>query len=83
MAEEMTAREAVYQAVAEAMKVDVSTLTDETQPIADLKATSVDFVHITKFVEDAFDASVPFMKFRRNKTMGEMVEFIEEIVGEE
>lgn len=78
-----TIRETVYEAIANAMKVDVNTLTDDTNVAAELGATSVDFVHVLSAIEAAHELTVPFMKLRRNKTIGEMVEFVEELAEEQ
>ncbi|HXK77615.1 MAG TPA: acyl carrier protein [Oscillospiraceae bacterium] len=69
----------IYAAVAKTMNVDVNTLTDETQPIADLGAKSVNFVHIVSAIEDESGLEVPFMQLRRQKTIAEMINFAVEL----
>ena len=78
----MDTRETLINAIAEALGKDASEINDDTNITTDFAATSVDFVHITKALEEAFDMTVPFMKFRRNKTVAEMVDYLEELLEE-
>ena len=38
---------------------------------------------MTTFLEDEFDIEVPYMQFKRNKTIGEAAEFVTELLEEE
>ena len=76
----MDIRETLVTAIAEALGKDAAEIGDDTNITADFAATSVDFVHITKALEKAFDATVPFMKFRRNKTIADMVAYLEDLL---
>ena len=38
---------------------------------------------MTTFLEDEFDIEVPYMQFKRNKTVGEAAEFVTELLEEE
>lgn len=78
----MDIRETLVNVIAEALGKDAAEISDDTNITADFGATSVDFVHVTKALEEAFDMTVPFMKFRRNKTVAEMVEYLEELIEE-
>ena len=78
----MDIRETLVTAIAEALGKDAAEITDDTNITADFAATSVDFVHITKALEKAFDMTVPFMKFRRNKTIADMVSDATVAIGE-
>ena len=78
----MDTRETLINAIAEALGKDAGEINDDTNITTDFAATSVDFVHITKALEEAFDMTVPFMKFRRNKTVAEMVDYLEELLEE-
>jgi acyl carrier protein len=51
-------------------------LDGDTQIIADLGAKSVDFVRIISVLEDEFELEIPFMEFRRKKTIGEAIDYI-------
>ena len=57
--------------------VDPSTLTDDTT-FASLDAN---FVHISAALEDEYEVEVPFMQFRRNKTLGEAADYVAELLG--
>ena len=69
-------REKVYAAVSEAMNTPREDLTDATEIIADLGAKSANLVRIIAVLEDEFDLEIPFMQFRRKKTMGEAIEYV-------
>ncbi len=69
-------RSTMYEAVSSAMDKPVEELADDTQLIADLGAKSVNFVRIISVLEDEFDLEIPFMEFRRKKTLGEAIDYI-------
>jgi acyl carrier protein len=50
---------------------------------SDMNAKSTHYSQITTHLEDAFDIEVPFMQFRRCKTLGEAAEFVEELIEEQ
>ena len=66
----------VYAAISAAMNKSAEELSDDTQLIADLGAKSVNFVRIISALEDEFDLEIPFMEFRRKKTIGEAIDYI-------
>jgi len=37
---------------------------------------------MTTYLEDEFDMEVPYMQFKRNKTVGEAAEFVAELLDE-
>jgi Acyl carrier protein len=76
---EQRVREVLYDTISKTMNVDKSTLTDATQPIKDLDTKSVNFVHIISTLEDEFELQVDFMPFRKQKTIGEMIEFMKDL----
>ena len=65
-----------YSAVSATMGVAVEELSDSTELIADLGAKSVNFVRIIATLEDEFELEIPFMEFRRKKTIGEAIDFV-------
>jgi acyl carrier protein len=69
-------RSAFLKAISETMKTPLAELNDNTQLIADLGAKSVDFVRIIGALEDELDQEIPFMEFRRKKTIGEAIEYL-------
>jgi len=66
----------MYSAVSATMGVAVEELSDGTELIADLGAKSVNFVRIIATLEDEFELEIPFMEFRRKKTIGEAIDFV-------
>jgi len=49
----------------------------------DLNAKSVHISQITTFLEDAYDIEVPYMQFRRKKTIGEAADYICDLLENE
>jgi acyl carrier protein len=69
-------RSAVYSAIATTMSRPLEELTDSTQLIADLGAKSVNLVRIISALEEEFDLEIPFMEFRRRKSIGEAIDYV-------
>lgn len=61
--------------------VDSSTLNGDTA-FADMSAKSVHYSQITTFLEDAFDIEVPYMNFKRCKTLGEAAQYVAGLMDE-
>lgn len=74
-------RQTLFSAVAANMKVPAEKLTDDTELIKDLGAKSADFVRIIGDLEDEYDFALPFMEFRRKKTLGDCVDFAVSVFG--
>jgi len=68
-------RQTLFSAVSENLKVPLSSLDDGTELIKDLGAKSADFVRIIGDLEDTYEFALPFMEFRRKKTLGDCVDF--------
>ena len=47
--------------------------------VEDLNAKSVHYSQITTYLEDKFDVEIPYMTFRRKKTVGEAVDYVLEL----
>lgn len=58
-------------------------LTEDMRFVEDLNAKSVHYSQITTYLEDAFDAEVPYMNFRRQKTIGEAVDYVVDLLERE
>lgn len=56
-------------------------ITDDTT-FEELHAKSVQISQITTYLEDEFDIEIPYMKFRRKKTVGEAVDYVVELLDE-
>jgi acyl carrier protein len=69
-------RTALYAAVSQTMNKPIAELNDGTELIKDLGAKSVNFVRMIGALEDEFDLEIPFMEFRRKKTIGEAIDYI-------
>jgi acyl carrier protein len=74
--------EKMVQRTAEIFKKTPEELNGETRFVDDLKAKSVNYVQIITIIMDAFDVEIPFMEFRRKKTLGEAAEYVAHLLGE-
>ncbi len=73
--------EKIVQRAAEIFKKSPGELTGETRFVDDLKAKSVNYVQIITIIMDTFDVEIPFMEFRRKKTLGEAAEYVAQLCG--
>lgn len=55
-------------------------MTEDLRFVEDLNAKSVHYSQITTFLEDEFDVEIPYMTFRRKKTIGEAIEYVYDLV---
>lgn len=70
----------VVEAVARIFRKDVSELTPGIRFLEDLQAKSINIVELVAVLQDHFQIEIPMMKVRRQKTIGEAVEFIAGLV---
>jgi len=61
-------------------KVPADSLSAKARFVKDLKAKSVNYVQIISVLEEEFDATIPFMDFRRRKTIGEAADFVSGLI---
>ncbi len=61
--------------------VDPSEMNEDTE-FASFNPKSTHFSQMTTFLEDAFDVEVPYMNFKRCKTLGEAADFVAELLDE-
>ncbi len=73
--------EKIIQRAAVAFKKSPSELSADTKFVEDLKAKSVNYVQIITVIMDEFDVEIPFMEFRRKKTLGEAAQFVAGLLG--
>ena len=77
--------EEIFNALAERAAyiwgVDVSEITEDTT-FDEHDTKSVQVSQMTTYLEDEFDIEVPYMQFRRNKTIGEAVQFVADLMEE-
>ncbi len=70
--------EKVSSALADQFSVDVSEITMDTNIMEDLEADSLDLVDLVMALEDEFDIEFPEDKIDNFKTVGDVVNYIEE-----
>ncbi len=63
--------------LAEQLDVDEDSLTLDTDIAKDLNADSLDVVEILMSIEDTFDVEIPDEEIENIKTIGDLVEYIE------
>lgn len=61
--------------------VEESELSDNTL-FADMNAKSTHYSQITTYLEDEFDIEVPYMGFKRCKSLGEAADYIVDLLEE-
>ena len=76
-------REKLVDRAAKLLGKNPADITDEMTLEGDLGLKSTQITQITTFLEDEFDAEVPFMNFRRQKTIGACVAFVADILENE
>jgi acyl carrier protein len=80
----MNQRDEIYEKLVERaaplFSKEISEMTEEMRFIEDLNAKSVHYSQITTYLEDKFDVEIPYMNFRRKKTIGEAVDYVLELV---
>lgn len=76
-------REKLVARAAGLLGKDPASITDEMTLEGDLGLKSTQITQITTYLEDEFDAEVPFMNFRRQKTIGACVDFVVDILENE
>lgn len=55
---------------------------NEDTEFASMKPKSVHYSQMTTFLEDEFDAEVPYLNFKRCKTFGEAADYVAELLDE-
>lgn len=70
--------EKMKQILAEQLDADIEKITMETNIADDLGADSLDVVEMLMAIEDEFDIEIPDDKVETLKTVGQVVEYIQE-----
>lgn len=60
--------------------VDIDTLGEDTRLAEDLQCKSVNYVQLSTYLEDEYDVEVPYMAFKRNKTIGDIAEYMMDLL---
>lgn len=74
--------EKMIERAAQIFKKAPGELSGDTKFVDDLKAKSVNYVQIITILADTFDVDIPFMEFRRKKTLGEAAAYVAGLLGE-
>ncbi|MEM2897428.1 MAG: acyl carrier protein [Candidatus Bathyarchaeia archaeon] len=77
----MTIEEIVKEIIADVFKKKVNELSFETSFVDDLHAKSVQIIELLALLEDKFNISIPFAEVKKNKTIGEAIEYIKGKLG--
>ena len=70
--------EKMKKILAEQLDADIETITLETDIADDLGADSLDVVEMLMSIEDEFEIEIPDEKIESLKTVGQVVEYIQE-----
>lgn len=70
--------ERLKEIVAEQLEIDAETITAETRLNEDLNADSLDVVEMLMALEDEFGVDIPDEEIEKMKTIGDVVNFIQE-----
>jgi len=78
----MSIEEEVIKIVAEQFKIEESQINRNTKFVDDLKAKSIQIIEMCATMEDQFDIEIDMEEARKNKTVGEAIDYIEKLVKE-
>lgn len=70
--------ERLKEIVAEQLEIEAETITAETRLNEDLNADSLDVVEMLMALEDEFGVDIPDEEIEKMKTIGDVVNFIQE-----
>lgn len=71
--------EKIIERAGKIWNVEPAALNDETV-FADMNPKSTHYSQLTTYLEDAFDIEVPYMNFKRCKTLGEAADYVVELL---
>ena len=74
-------KEKVLQLIAEQFHVEESELKAETNFVEDLNADSIELVELVMSIEDEFDVQIEDEVLSRMKTVGDVLDYVEELRG--
>lgn len=73
--------EAIIARISMLIGIEADSLTEDTV-MDSLEMKSVNYSQLTTYLEDECDVEVPYMEFKRKKTIGEAADYIVELVEE-
>ncbi len=74
-------KEKVLQLIAEQFHVEESELKADTNFVEDLNADSIELVELVMSIEDEFDVQIEDEVLSRMKTVGDVLDYVEELRG--
>jgi acyl carrier protein len=69
----------LFLAVSKNLNVPIESLNESVELIKDLGAKSADLVRILSDIEDKYEFTLNFMKFKRKEKLGEEIDYIVEV----
>lgn len=72
--------DAMIERLAQLLSKEPSALTEDTE-FADLNLKSVNYSQLTTYLEDQCDVEVPYMDFKRNKTLGDAADYVVSLIN--
>jgi len=78
----MSIEEEVIKIVAEQFKIEESQINRNTKFVDDLKAKSIQIIEMCATMEDQFDIEIDMEEARKNRTVGEAIDYIEKLLKE-
>ena len=70
--------EKIKEILAKQLRVDINTLTDETNIVEDIGADSLDVVEMLMLIEESFGITVPDEDVAQLKTVGDVAHYVEQ-----
>lgn len=74
-------KDKLLQLIAEQFHVEESELKAETNFVEDLNADSIELVELVMSIEDEFDVQIEDEVLSRMKTVGDVLDYVEELRG--
>lgn len=72
-------RDQILKMIGEQFNVDPEDLTEETDFVDDLNADSIELVELVMSIEDEFDVEVDDEALEKLKTIGDVLDYIEDL----
>lgn len=74
------ALEAIMDYLAETKHISKDSMTKDSLFVEELNGKSLDYAHLSSFLEAEFDVDIPYMKFSKQKTLGEMAQYVADAI---
>ncbi|MGI6333991.1 MAG: acyl carrier protein [Saccharofermentanales bacterium] len=70
--------DAIIERLAKTKHIQKASMSETTLFVEDLNGKSLEIAHLATFLEAEFDVDLPYMKFSKQRTLGDMARFVEE-----